>query len=298
MGVSRINRKSFMAEMRSLLAFMDADERARVLRFYERLFDEAGEEGEMALLKKLGSPVRQVLQVERKYREKLEAEEEDFAAEPVMEPVPAEAEPAPEGPAAPAEPLPEEAGEEPAEEPADVPYAGVISAETFAGETLEETLPETEDEVTESVAPPDTYEEQSAEAQEEAAGEPTEEAPPADDAPVGAGRVVAAVFVTIPMIVFVVLGIAVSLVLGMIGLGPGVFLGAAGGYLAGYAFGGVTVFLPDILLLAGGALLCFCLALFLLWLGIWLAVGGTRLTVRITAAVYRGILKRGGRAHE
>ena len=37
-----MNRKSFMAELRSLLAFLDAAERERVLNLYERMFDEAG----------------------------------------------------------------------------------------------------------------------------------------------------------------------------------------------------------------------------------------------------------------
>ena len=58
-----LNRKSFMAELRSLLAFLDAAERDRVLSRYERMFDEAGAEGEAAVIRCFGSPVRQVLQI-------------------------------------------------------------------------------------------------------------------------------------------------------------------------------------------------------------------------------------------
>lgn len=338
MGVTRINRKSFLAEMRSLLAFMDAEDRDRVLRFYEKLFDQAGEEGEGALLKKLGSPVRQVLQVEKLYRDKDKAAEQAYATEPVGAAVTAAEESAEEPeeenveqePAAEhvdvdsfdppseenavdfgaeeepkevvetveeqpeEEEMPEEADEEHREEQ---PHAGMISAETFAEDSSETEETEEEDDpaVTETI---EFAEETETEATEDAELEEAEAEPKAEKEPVGAGRVVAAVFVTIPMILVVVLGFVLSLSLGFSAMGVGLAFGAAGGYLSGYAFGGVTAFLPDILLLSGGVLLSFCLALFFLWLGIWLAVGGIRITIRIVAAVYRGILKRGGQTHE
>ena len=74
-----MNRKSFMAELRSLLAFLDAAERERVLNRYERMFDEAGAEGEAAVIRCFGSPVRQVLQIEREYREAVASGETPFA---------------------------------------------------------------------------------------------------------------------------------------------------------------------------------------------------------------------------
>ena len=74
-----MNRKSFMAELRSLLAFLDAAERDRVLNRYERMFDEAGAEGEAAVIRCFGSPVRQVLQIEREYREAVAHGETPFA---------------------------------------------------------------------------------------------------------------------------------------------------------------------------------------------------------------------------
>ena len=74
-----LNRKSFMAELRSLLAFLDAAERDRVLNRYERMFDEAGPEGETTVVRGFGSPVRQVLQIEREYREAVANGETPFA---------------------------------------------------------------------------------------------------------------------------------------------------------------------------------------------------------------------------
>ena len=74
-----LNRKSFMAELRSLLAFLDAAERDRVLNRYEHMFDEAGPEGETTVVRCFGSPVRQVLQIEREYREAVANGETPFA---------------------------------------------------------------------------------------------------------------------------------------------------------------------------------------------------------------------------
>lgn len=68
-----------MAELRSLLAFLDAAERDRVLNQYERMFDEAGPEGETTVVRCFGSPVRQVLQIEREYREAVANGETPFA---------------------------------------------------------------------------------------------------------------------------------------------------------------------------------------------------------------------------
>lgn len=92
-----LNRKSFMAELRSLLAFLDAAERDRVLNRYERMFDEAGPEGETTVVRCFGSPVRQVLQIEREYREAVANGETPFAdgydaAEPERAEAPAEPE--------------------------------------------------------------------------------------------------------------------------------------------------------------------------------------------------------------
>ena len=86
-----LNRKSFMAELRSLLAFLDAAERERVLNRYERMFDEAGPEGEATVVRCFGSPVRQVLQIEREYREAVASGETPFADGEAIGPEEAEA---------------------------------------------------------------------------------------------------------------------------------------------------------------------------------------------------------------
>ena len=150
-----MNRKSFMAELRSLLAFLDAAERERVLNRYERMFDEAGAEGEAAVIRCFGSPVRQVLQIEREYREAVASGETPFADGDID--AVAEEPEAPEEPeiveeeyteaeigfdaAEPEteEPLPEETGEEPElmpEEPAaiapEVPAAAAPESPAYA----------------------------------------------------------------------------------------------------------------------------------------------------------------------
>ena len=84
-GVSSINRRSFLAELRSLLSFMDPADRQMVLRKYESMFDEAGPDGEEALIARFGSPVRQVLRIERQYRESLRRREEAMAAPDAQE---------------------------------------------------------------------------------------------------------------------------------------------------------------------------------------------------------------------
>ena len=150
-----MNRKSFMAELRSLLAFLDAAERDRVLNRYERMFDEAGPEGETTVVRCFGSPVRQVLQIEREYREAVASGETPFADGDID--AVAEEPEAPEEPeiveeeyteteigfdaAEPEteEPLPEETGEEPElmpEEPAatapEVPAAAAPESPAYA----------------------------------------------------------------------------------------------------------------------------------------------------------------------
>lgn len=141
-----MNRKSFLAELRSLLAFLDAGERERVLNRYERMFDEAGPEGESAVIRCFGSPVRQVLQIEREYRDALAAGETPFA-----DGVPSEPQPSDE----PMEELPEEApelsdGEEYHVEEA-YTEAGLAAEESLAaGEAVQDAVPETEESVPEA----------------------------------------------------------------------------------------------------------------------------------------------------
>lgn len=200
-----------MAELRSLLAFLDAAERERVLNRYERMFDEAGAEGEAAVIRCFGSPVRQVLQIEREYREAVASGETPFAdgdaaAAPAETEAPEETEiiegeyaemelvsveTAPET----EEPMPKEIAEEPEllpEEPEEtVPEAPVAAApESLAYAVLPELdlddldfsdLGLTFPKKTETPAAP-VEEEEPAESDEPAEPENTPETEPAEDA--------------------------------------------------------------------------------------------------------------------
>lgn len=152
-----LNRKSFMAELRSLLAFLDAAERDRVLNRYERMFDEAGPEGETTVVRCFGSPVRQVLQIEREYREAVANGETPFAdgeaAGPEETEVPEETEIieeeytgahilAEESEPEAEEPLPEDLPEELIEEQPEEPLPEPEPEEEIAAEPEPAVLPE------------------------------------------------------------------------------------------------------------------------------------------------------------
>ena len=152
-----LNRKSFMAELRSLLAFLDAAERDRVLNRYERMFDEAGPEGETTVVRCFGSPVRQVLQIEREYREAVANGETPFAdgeaAGPEETEAPEETEiieeeytgahiRAEEGEPEAEEPLPEDLPEELIEEQPEEPLPEPEPEEEIAAEPEPAVLPE------------------------------------------------------------------------------------------------------------------------------------------------------------
>ena len=68
-GVENISRRSFMAELKSLLGFMDEEDRARALARYDELFRAVGPENEDALAASFGSAVKQVLILEKEYSE-------------------------------------------------------------------------------------------------------------------------------------------------------------------------------------------------------------------------------------
>jgi len=263
--VSQIDRVKYLAEMKALLSFMSAEERLAVIRRYERQFDEAGREGELSLIRELGSPVRQVLMVEREYREREEAGLPGLAVE--------------EAPVA--EPQPEPAG-------------GEVTLEAEAAAVMEKLLSEEAQEEFAPVVQAEISSEEEAEASaayEEAESEVTE------TAEVGTGRVVGAVALTPVMIVLALVGLAVTAALAALGLLPGLGLGAAAVYLALYAMTAMN-FLPDILLVWGVAVIALALCVFFLWLGVWLLVEGVSLTVRTISRVYGKVLRKGGAEHE
>jgi len=233
------------------------------MRRYERSFDAAGREGEAALIRELGSPVRQVLIVEREYREREEAGLPGLADEVYEEE---------------AVPVAEEAAVEPTVEEQAAEVMETLLADEGREELLEPEEP-AEEEHHEEVTEAEVVVED--EAEEEAA-----EAP-------GAGRVIGAVALTPIMIALALLGIALTAVLTAAGVLPGLGLGAVAVYLALYALNSMS-FLPDIILVGGMAVIALALCIFFLWLGIWLLIEGIRSTIRLISGVYGKVLRKGG----
>ena len=369
LGVIPINRKAFMTELRNLLAFMDEEDRERVLRRYERIFDAAGADGEEKLIRSLGSPVRQVLDVEREYTrakaegktpfldadEPVSGENKDFSAlvreaadalkgadgektlfpsagkeaEDAFDQLPIEELPLPglledeapgetvipdmeesapedepeEKPAQP-QPEPDTAPEEeavPAESSEEVPEAAAAEGPAEAEETpaAEAAVPAEEQGDSEPLTP--IYDEtaetpaqpvKATEPEKPAEPDPEETAGPEEPASPGFGRILAAVVVTIPFLLWWGAGFAVSLALGAVILAVGFAVCVGGVYLGGYAVSGGMTFMPDRLLVGGAALACFAAALLLIWMGLWIVVGGIALVIRTSARVYRKILGR------
>ncbi|MBR6209454.1 MAG: hypothetical protein IKQ69_10690 [Oscillospiraceae bacterium] len=342
-----MTRKGFMSELKNLLLFLDTNDRARVLKHYERMFDEAGAEGEDALIRCLGSPVRQVLQIEQEYREAVDKGEIPFAEEDVLpaketRPAKAPAEPekivtesAPEMPAsAPPDPdpfaevksvfglpaekaLPEEPEEEPplftdaAERILQEPDAKAEFAAPAAEEepepvpVFQEPAPPAEEPTAEETVPfesaPEPDEAPAAEEARESLRTPEEEADEDEDDEddedddydvyrPGAGRIFASVLVTFPMLPVWILCFGIFLLLGVAALAAGVGFGAAAIYLMSYVFSGVIVYTPDLILLGGGAVVASALALLLIWMGLWIMIGGFGLIFRMTGSIYGGIL--------
>ncbi len=400
-----------MAELQSLLSFMDAEDRERALKRYETMFSRAGEEGEEELIASLGSPVRQVLALETEYRqakdegkaafldvltppeeqaggtagpedsdavislvhaaadalyeaeqaasaaaedEIIEDMDSDFPLEAFLLPDepeegPADAAPetetadsrpdgavstevelfgdeAPEPdfppmPAAgeiPAEPLPGESetpsGESAGEgEGTDGDQAAEADAEPDPDEpvfvevpvdpgvenvsTLTEQIALLNHDVTEEVAneaiPIWEIEEPEQEPEAEQTVRKVRHVRPGEQTvKPGPLRILAAILVTIPFLVLWAVSFALFISLGLAVMAVGFACCVAGVYLGGYVLGGTLSFMPDLLLVAGGAIGCFALALLLIWTGLWIAVGGLASVIRFTANVYRKILRK------
>ena len=312
-GVSLINRSGFMAEINNLLVFMNEEERQRVLKRYDSMFDQAGPEGEETLVRCFGSPVRQVLQIEQEYRDAVAQGKTPFVdvdiqlptsgVEDVWQPE----EQTPPTPAAAAE------GTRSIPQVRELPTEPVIPetppAATVAAEEILPPEPEVREIVTLTREPEDAVtipeivaEERIAEEFPAPAAEPRFQEP--EPEPVsrrskreqespkkpGAGRVVGAVFATIPMIVMWALFFTVFIALGAAVLALGAAFAAAAIYMMSYLFSGLITFNPDVMLLGGGILVTLGLSLLLIWTGLWIAVGGCIFTVRLSGGIYRKIL--------
>ena len=62
-----MNKPQYLAELSRLLVFMTTDDREETVSRYEDLFDQAGPEGEEALLRRIGSPTRIAIRLSRDY---------------------------------------------------------------------------------------------------------------------------------------------------------------------------------------------------------------------------------------
>ena len=322
---------------------MDEDERSRVVRRYEQLFDRAGEDGEEALARSFGSPVRLVLQVEEEYRRAKQEGKIPFLD--MVEQTPEQPDPLP-----PVEEQPDDIGmtvRQAADALADLPgsdFPLLFQEEDNVISPVDEILPDnmlpldntdtdtppavqedgydTGDVITEMTSPEEQPEEDPEQfsfvfreggspAGGNAGGQQTTGTPsqpkvdltdPKDEeddgedpqraASPGAGRILAAVLVTVPFIALWIVGFAFFLALGAAVMAVGFASCAAGVYFAGYVLSGLITYLPDMLLVTGAALGCFALALLLIWTGLWIAAGGCVCVVRLTRGAYRSILKK------
>jgi uncharacterized membrane protein len=118
-----MNKQKYLAELGGLLSFLSSDERSLVLSRFERRFDDAGAEGEAALIAELGSPMTLAIKLNRVgLKATLEELDKRLAPEPGPEAEPKpETETEPESePEAEAEPA-AESEPEPAPEPEQEP---------------------------------------------------------------------------------------------------------------------------------------------------------------------------------
>ena len=122
-----------MAELKSLLAFMDEEDRARALARYDELFRAVGPENEDALSVSFGSAVKQVLALERE-----QSEARKIGVVPFLQPM-----------SLPAEFLPEKPGGEAAEP------GGESSFVRSLADVLEKDAPPADGEPQETIGPMD-----------------------------------------------------------------------------------------------------------------------------------------------
>jgi len=86
-----VNRQKYMAELAGLLSFLSEEERKTVMEYYEKKFDEAGQEGEAALIAELDTPMRRAINLNRNGIDDILGEmnkassEEETAEEPASE---------------------------------------------------------------------------------------------------------------------------------------------------------------------------------------------------------------------
>ena len=246
-----MNKQRYLAELQRLLVFMTEEDREQAIRHFGDIFDAAGEEGEAALVEKLGSPTKSAIGLSRGYE-------------------PGSIKNLPDLPRLTQKP--KAALTETQDDPwGDLPTFEVPGVKE---ETVEEAAPEAAEE--ESPAP-----------RPDAAEAPVPEAPPAfleeelapidRPMPLGLG-------ISLLALILIAIGIPVAvlfLALMAVCVAPGAAV-VFGAYLV--AVGGLwcLTYMADALLMFGAALLVLAVGLLVLWGGIWLC---SRLVLGYAAGV-------------
>ena len=324
-----IDKKRYLMELKALISFMDADEKAATLGAYSRLFEKAGESGEEQLIEELGSPVRLVLKLEKSYRSgtfadtlqeledriaaeseaveeeifETEAEEapaEEPAAEEIIEEEPATEEESAETPLpvilAEAEETAEET-EEPLEEPEEAePYIEEIEEPADAEEILEEEpAPKVEEFPAWAGEAFDEESESGSEAPNDA--ESDEKTAAAEKKKPSAGAVILAVLCTPLLFVFAALMLVLALALSAVPGAVAALFGAVGAYFTGYALSTMQ-YIPDVLMVLGAGAICFGLALLFLNWTLRVLGFGVRTTFKMLSGSYGKLLGKEKRDEE
>ena len=308
-----IDKARYLMELKALLSFMDADERAATVATYRKIFERVGEEREQELIEELGSPVRLVLKLEKSYRngrlnEVLEAVSAQYEEEPedIEEEnyIPENIEIA--------ESVSEEAVEEEAEALSEeaLPFEEpeIIEEPEAEAEVESEPEPEPEPEA-EKTEPKPKVEEfpQWEEKPKRPAAEerrPLPAAPPkpeprleedeeAEPKPPAKGSMALAVLLT-PFLIVLAAGIlALTLAFSLVPGALCALLSIVGGYFVSYAFSSMH-YIPDLLMVTGLGVVLFGLVVWLLGIVIRLLVSGVKLAFNMLSSVYGKLLGKEG----
>jgi len=261
-GGHSLNKQRFLTELQRLLIFMTDADRKLTISEYSARFDEAGEEGEAALLEQLGSPTKLAISLSRGY------EPGRLSAETKQREALKKAEAAAE--AARLEHLSND-GYTPGDEPVGDPVS--IMMRSLDEPCEEEDKPAEEEPlpVQFRFTPDDEYDEDE--------DEEIDSAPryvrAASPLPAGVGAALLALILLIVGVPLALLTLGVALIWlipGAVGLGATLLCAIAALWCLG--------FIADALLIFGLAFIVLAVGLLLLWCGIWLDVRLIGLFVR------------------
>lgn len=259
-----MNKQRFLTELRRLLIFMTESDRNLTVNQYAAMFDEAGEQGEQALLEQLGSPTKLAISLSRGYQPG------QLTTETKQREVLKKA---------------EDAAKAAKLEHLDDDYNPVDAEENDPVAIIMRSLDEPDEPEAEPEAEPD---EPADEPEADDFADEDDEAWDEDDEPLdlryervgaampqGAGVTLLTVIllvIGVPLAALVLAVAAVWLIPGAVGLGASLLSAIAALWCLNY--------LADTLLVLGVAFVALALGLLLLWCGIWLDVRLVGLYVR------------------